>query len=34
LDKIAAVKTKRVGPHDDVPAETVVIESVQIVNPR
>jgi len=31
LDKIAAVKTKRVGPHDDVPAETVEIVSVKVV---
>ncbi|MBA3479962.1 MAG: peptidyl-prolyl cis-trans isomerase, partial [Lautropia sp.] len=31
VEKIAKVKTGRSGPHGDVPAETVVIESVSRV---
>lgn len=33
VDKIAAVATTQVGPHGDVPATPVVIESVDIVKP-
>jgi cyclophilin family peptidyl-prolyl cis-trans isomerase len=29
-DRIAAVKTRTVGPHDDVPVEPVIIESVRV----
>ena len=31
VDKIKAVKTGRRGMHDDVPAETVIIESAELV---
>jgi cyclophilin family peptidyl-prolyl cis-trans isomerase len=31
VDAIAAIPTKRVGPHANVPAETIVIQSVKVV---
>ncbi len=31
VDAIAAIATKRVGPHGNVPVETVVIESVRVI---
>ena len=34
VDAIAAVKTTRKGPYSDVPVESVVIESVQVVSSR
>jgi cyclophilin family peptidyl-prolyl cis-trans isomerase len=34
VDKIAATPTKRVGPHEGVPATPVVIESAEVVTSK
>jgi cyclophilin family peptidyl-prolyl cis-trans isomerase len=34
VDKIAAVATRRYGPHENVPAEPVIIQSVKIISEK
>jgi hypothetical protein len=31
LDRIASVTTRRIGPHEAVPIEPVIIESITVV---